>query len=75
MQRIMKGRTVIVVAHRLTTAEQADRIGVVRDGTLAELGTHAELVAREGTYAQLHAEWSRRREGQSAVGVSSASSS
>jgi ATP-binding cassette subfamily B protein len=75
MQRIMKGRTVIVVAHRLTTAEQADRIGVVREGALTELGTHAELLARKGTYAQLHAEWSRRHEGERLVEVSSASSS
>jgi ATP-binding cassette subfamily B protein len=74
MQRIMKGRTVIVVAHRLKTAEQADRIGVVCNGTLAELGTHVELIARDGMYAQLHAEWSRRREGQSFVGASSAMS-
>ena len=75
MQRIMKGRTVIVVAHRLTTAEQADRIGVVREGALTELGTHAELLACKGTYAQLHAEWSRRHEGERLVEVSSASSS
>lgn len=55
--RLMEGRTVIVIAHRLTTAERADLVGVVADGHLAELGTHDELVARGGRYAALHATW------------------
>jgi ATP-binding cassette, subfamily B, bacterial len=55
--RLMEGRTVIVIAHRLTTAERADLVGVVADGHLAELGTHDELVARGGRYAAMHATW------------------
>ncbi len=57
MERLSRGRTVIVIAHRLTTAERADRIAVVTGGRLAELGTHDELVARGGHYAALHASW------------------
>ena len=53
----MEGRTVVVVAHRLSTAARADRIGVVFDGRLAELGTHDELVARGGHYAELYRAW------------------
>jgi len=54
MQRLMQGRTVIVIAHRLSTAEKADRVGVVADGQLQELGTHAELIAKGGRYAALY---------------------
>lgn len=59
MDRLMGGRTVIVIAHRLTTAERADRVGVVDAGGLAELGTHDDLVRDEGRYAALFATWSR----------------
>lgn len=58
MGRLMDGRTVIVIAHRLSTAERADRVGVVAGGRLVELDTHDELVAREGHYAALFAAWS-----------------
>lgn len=57
MERLMADRTVIVIAHRLSTSERADRVGVVADGHLAELGSHAELVAAGGRYAALHANW------------------
>ena len=57
MERLMHGRTVVVVAHRLSTAARADRIAVVYDGRLAELGTHDELVARDGHYATLYRAW------------------
>jgi ATP-binding cassette subfamily B protein len=57
MQRLMRERTVIVIAHRLSTAEQADRVGVVAAGRLLEVGTHRELVARGGVYAGLFATW------------------
>ena len=53
----MEGRTVVVIAHRLSTAERADRVGVVSDGRLVELGTHDELMADEGHYAALFATW------------------
>ena len=59
MDRLMGGRTVIVIAHRLTTAERADRVGVLDAGGLAELGTHDDLVEDEGRYAALFATWSR----------------
>ena len=57
IETLMHGRTVIVVAHRLSTAARADRIAVVYDGRLAELGTHAELVAHGGHYAELYRAW------------------
>ncbi|MGD9797535.1 MAG: ABC transporter ATP-binding protein [Acidimicrobiia bacterium] len=55
--RLMEGRTVVAIAHRLTTAERADRVGVVAGGRLVELGTHAELVALGGHYAALFSAW------------------
>ncbi|MGV3759717.1 MAG: ABC transporter ATP-binding protein, partial [Actinomycetota bacterium] len=58
MARLMEGRTVIVIAHRLSTAERADLVGVVAGGRLVELGPHAELVARGEHYAALFATWS-----------------
>lgn len=57
VQRLLQGRTVVVIAHRLSTAERADVVGVVADGRLAELGTHDDLVAAGGTYARLHHRW------------------
>ncbi|MEX1008836.1 MAG: ABC transporter ATP-binding protein [Acidimicrobiia bacterium] len=57
LERLTENRTVVVVAHRLSTAARADRVGVVEDGILAELGTHDELIRREGPYAALFASW------------------
>jgi len=57
LDRLTENRTVVVVAHRLSTAARADRVGVVDDGILAELGTHEELIRREGRYAALYASW------------------
>ena len=58
MEHLMHGRTTIVVAHRLSTVQRADRIAVVDHGRLAELGTHAELVAKSGGhYAALAEAW------------------
>ncbi len=58
LERLMEGRTVIVVAHRLSTAARADRIAVIDEGRLTELGSHAELVALDGRYAALYRAWS-----------------
>ena len=57
LEALTEGRTTIVVAHRLSTAARADRIAVVYDGVLAELGTHEELVAQGGHYAGLYEAW------------------
>ena len=62
LERLMRGRTVVVIAHRLSTAERADRIGVVDAGGLIELGTHQELLDRDGRYAALYATWAGRME-------------
>lgn len=59
---LARGRTTITIAHRLSTAERADRIMVLDHGDLAEHGTHAELVALEGgIYAGLHHSWVAHR--------------
>ena len=58
LERLAAGRTVIVVAHRLNAAERADRVAVVRDGALAEVGSHQELIEAGGHYARLFEAWS-----------------
>jgi ABC-type multidrug transport system fused ATPase/permease subunit len=54
---VLTGRTVVAIAHRLHTAHDADRVAVVEDGLLHELGTHDELIERDGAYAALWASW------------------
>jgi ABC-type multidrug transport system fused ATPase/permease subunit len=54
---VLEGRTVVAIAHRLHTAHDADRVAVVEDGLLQEIGTHHELVARGGSYAALWDSW------------------
>ncbi|WP_260734587.1 ABC transporter ATP-binding protein [Tunturiibacter lichenicola] len=54
LQRLMEGRTVIAIAHRLSTIRDANQIIVITGGVVAENGTHDELMARNGLYAELH---------------------
>jgi len=54
LETLMKGRTSLVIAHRLSTIEKADRIIVLQKGEVVETGTHGELLAKKGVYAQLH---------------------
>ncbi len=54
LQNLMSGRTVFVIAHRLSTVRRADRIVVLENGTIADIGAHEELMQKLGTYRRLH---------------------
>jgi subfamily B ATP-binding cassette protein MsbA len=54
LETLMQGRTTLIIAHRLSTIEKADRIVVLQKGAIAEIGSHAELLARDGLYAYLY---------------------
>jgi subfamily B ATP-binding cassette protein MsbA len=54
LEKLMKGKTVIAIAHRLSTIRDADIIAVIADGVVAESGSHDQLLARNGIYAELH---------------------
>jgi ATP-binding cassette, subfamily C, bacterial len=58
---VLRGRTVIAIAHRLHTAHDADRVAVMEGGRLTELGTHEELVRAGGAYASLWGTWHGER--------------
>ena len=64
LERISRGRTTLVIAHRLTTVINADEIIVLDRGVIAERGTHQELLDRSGIYAAL---WNRQREADEAL--------
>ena len=59
LEKLMVGRSVIVVAHRLSTVQRADKIAVVADAKISEIGTHDELVALNGHYALLASTWNK----------------
>jgi len=54
---VLEGRTIVSIAHRLQTAREADRIAIMEDGTITELGTHDELIRVDGAYARLWHAW------------------
>jgi len=57
LDALLEARTAVLIAHRLSTARRADRIVVVDNGRIAEVGTHDELIARGGRYADMYATW------------------
>ena len=72
IDRLLKGRTVFVIAHRLSTVVHADQILVLDRGEIVERGTHAELLAQHGTYHRLHAAQLRRDETGAAAAAAGA---
>jgi ATP-binding cassette subfamily B protein len=60
---LLENRTAILIAHRLSTAMKADRIVVVSDGEIIEQGSHRELLAMDGAYAEMFATWMRHASG------------
>ncbi len=60
MERMMNGRTSFIIAHRLSTIKQADRILVIKNGTIAENGTHAQLIRAKGHYYRLYTQQFRK---------------
>ena len=58
LDSLLEGRTAILIAHRLATAMKADRIAVIHEGHVVELGTHLQLIELDGRYADMYRTWS-----------------
>src|SRR3954454_10480812 len=61
LEALMSGRTSVTIAHRLSTAENADEVIVFDQGRVVQRGSHAELVAEGGVYGRLHASWAAQQ--------------
>jgi ATP-binding cassette subfamily B protein len=66
---LLEARTAVLIAHRLSTAMKADRIVVVDLGRIVEVGTHDELVAAGGRYAEMYATWASQSHGSESSSV------
>ena len=73
LERLMTGRTSVTIAHRLSTAENADEVIVIDRGRVVQRGPHARLVAEDGVYAGLHASWVAQQGSHPSPGHGSAS--
>jgi ATP-binding cassette subfamily B protein len=67
LDKLLEARTAILIAHRLSTAMKADRVVVVDDGRIVEIGSHDELLARRGLYAEMYATWMSHSRSQDAA--------
>jgi ATP-binding cassette subfamily B protein len=67
METLMKGRTSFIIAHRLSTIKRADRILVIEQGRIAEMGAHAELIRARGHYYSLYTKQFRQETGQNRI--------
>ncbi|MCB9164821.1 MAG: hypothetical protein H6592_10400, partial [Flavobacteriales bacterium] len=56
LRAVMQGRTTIIISHRISAVREADRILVMEDGRVAEVGRHEELLSKKGIYARMHEE-------------------
>src|SRR6185437_5896432 len=61
MEDLLRGRSTLIIAHRLGTVRRADRVLVMEHGRIVEEGTHSDLLTREGTYARLYAAGERSK--------------
>ena len=63
LETLLEGRTAIIIAHRLTTAMRADIIAVINNQGIMEMGTHEELIGKNGYYADMYQTWMQQNAG------------